>query len=157
MTNYFDDMEVGKIERFGRYEMTLDEVLAFARQYDPQPFHLSDEGAAPTLFGKLAASGWHTAAATMRMVVNHWQAEGYDKASLGGIGTDELRWIKPVYPGDVLSMEVELIEKTASRSKPDRGIIRTRWTTLNQHGEPVMTQTSIGMIRRRMAENPLAE
>lgn len=149
MTLYFDDLEVGTIERFGHYEVTREEVLDFASRYDPQPFHLSDEAAAHTLFGRLAASGWHTAAMTMRMVVDHWQATGLDKASLGGIGMDELRWLKPVYPGDTLCVEAELLTKTPSRSKPDRGVTHVRWTTLNQHGEPVMTQLSIGMLQRR--------
>ncbi|MGE4430492.1 MAG: MaoC family dehydratase [Sphingobium sp.] len=149
MALYFDDLEIGTVQRFGRYEVTRAEVLDFASRYDPQPFHLSDDAAAQSLFGRLAASGWHTAAMTMRMIVENWQATGLDKASMGGIGMDELRWIKPVYPGDMLSVETELLEKTPSRSKPDRGIIRVRWTTLNQHDEPVMTQTSIGMMRRR--------
>lgn len=149
MTLYFDDLEIGKIERFGHYEVTREEVLAFAGRYDPQPFHLDDEAAAASLFGRLAASGWHTAAITMRLITDHWQAIGLDKASLGGIGMDELRWLRPVYPGDVLSMETELLEKIPSRSKPDRGVIRGRWTTLNQHGEAVMSQISIGMMQRR--------
>ncbi len=152
MTLFFDDLVVGTVERFGRYEITREEVIAFAQRYDPQPFHLSDEGAAGTLFGRVAASGWNTAAATMRMIVEHWKATGRDKASLGGIGTDELRWLKPVYPGDILSMEVELLEKIPSRSKPDRGVVRARWTTLNQHGEAVMTQVSTGMTKRKTAD-----
>lgn len=151
MIRTFDDLVVGAVERFGRYEVTRDEVIAFARRYDPQPFHLSDEAAARSLFGKVAASGWHTAAMTMRMLVEHWQETGLDKASVGGIGTDELRWLKPVYPGDILSMEAELLEKTPSRSKPDRGIIRTRCITLNQQGEAVMTQITIGLMKRRSA------
>jgi len=149
MALYFDDLEVGTVERFGRYEVTREEVLDFAGRYDPQPFHLSDEAAANSIFGRVAASGWHTAAMTMRMMVDHWKDTGLDEASLGGIGMDELRWLKPVYPGDILSIEAELLEKTPSRSKPDRGVIRVRWATLNQHGEPVMTQISIGMMRRR--------
>lgn len=149
MTLYFDDLVIGTIERFGRYEITREEVIEFASRYDPQPFHLSDEAGAASLFGRLAASGWQTAAITMRLVVDHWEATGLNKASLGGIGTDELRWLKPVYPGDILSVQLELLEKTPSRSKPDRGIIRTRWTTLNQHDEPVMMQLSIGMMQRR--------
>ncbi len=149
MTIYFDDLEVGTVESFGRYEVTREEVLDFAGRYDPQPFHLSDEAAANSIFGRVAASGWQTAAITMRMIVDHWKASGLDEASLGGIGMDELRWLKPVYPGDILSVETELLEKTPSRSKPDRGVVRVRWKTLNQHGEPVMTQISIGMMRRR--------
>lgn len=151
MTRTFDDLEVGAVARFGQYEMTPDEIIGFAGQYDPQPFHISEEAARMGPFGQLAASGWHTAAATMRMVVEYWQETGLDKAGLGGIGTDELRWLKPVYAGDILSVEIELVEKIPSRSKPDRGVVRTRWTTLNQHGEAVMSQISIGMVRRQTA------
>ena len=151
MTLFFDDLVVGTVERFGRYEITREEVIAFAQRYDPQPFHLSDEGAAGTLFGRVAASGWNTAAATMRMIVEHWKATGRDKASLGGIGTDELRWLKPVYPGDTLRCESEILEKRRSGSRPEMGIIKTRMTVFNQHDEPVMTMRSAGLIRVRDA------
>jgi len=157
MIRTFDDLVVGAVERFGRYEVTRDEVIAFARQYDPQPFHLSDEAAAASMFGRIAASGWHTAAMSMRMLVDHWRETGLDKASVSGIGTDELRWLKPVYPGDILSMEAELLEKIPSRSKPDRGLIRTRCTTLNQQGEAVMTHVLSGLMRRRPAVTGQAE
>lgn len=151
MARYFEDMEVGSIDRFGRYEVTREEVLDFAGRYDPQPFHLSDEAAAKSIFGRVAASGWHTAAITMRIIVDHWQSIDTGEASMAGIGMDELRWLRPVYPGDILSVEMELVEKIPSRSKPDRGVVRTRWTTFNQHGEPVMTQISLGMMLRRPA------
>lgn len=153
MIRTFDDLVAGTVERFGRYEVTREEVIAFARRYDPQPFHLSDEAAAESLFGKISASGWHTAAMTMRMIVDHWKATGIYDASMAGIGMDELHWPKPVYPGDILSCEVELLEKIPSRSKPDRGVIRNRWTTFNQHGETVMTVISTGMLRRRQGDS----
>lgn len=146
---YLEDAVVGGTARFGRYEVTRDEVTDFATRYDPQPFHLSDEAAAKTYFGRIAASGWHTAAMMMRMIVDNMGTGG--EGSLGGIGVDGLRWLKPVYPGDTLSLESETIEITPSRSKPDRGTVKTRITVLNQNDEPVMTSVNIALFRRRPA------
>lgn len=153
MALYFEDLVVGTIERFGRYEVTREEVIAFASQYDPQPFHLDDAAAAESIFGRIAASGWHTTAMTMRMMVDRWKEIGFDRASLGGAGMDELRWTAPVYPGDVLSCEIELLEKSASRSKPDRGFIRNRWTVFNQNGEKVLSMISTGIIATRPSQD----
>src|SRR3954451_3410882 len=108
---YFEDIEIGRETHFGSYEVTREEVLDFARKYDPQPFHLSDEAAATTFFGRLSASGWHTCAMTMSMVVANLEAN--NQAGLGSPGIDELRWLKPVYPGDTLRCETEVIEKRA--------------------------------------------
>ena len=147
---YFEDLEVGAETDFGSYDVTREEMLEFARKYDPQPFHLSDEEAAKTHFGRMSASGWHTAAMTMaviaRYVVKHRQA------GLGSPGIDELRWRKPVYPGDTLHVRGKIIEKTPSRSRPEMGSFRTHTTVTNQHGEPVMTFTSIVLIRRRPSD-----
>lgn len=144
---YFEDIEVGRKARFGRYEVTREEVTAFAAKYDPQPFHLSDEAAAATHFGRLSASGWHTCAMTMSMVVENLKANR--QAGLGSPGIDELRWLKPVYPGDTLTCETEIIDKRPSRSRPEMGSYRSRMTVLNQHDEPVMTFLSIGLIATR--------
>jgi len=144
---YFEDLEVGGETNYGSYEVTRDEVLEFARKYDPQPFHLSDDAAAKTYFGRLAASGWHTCAMTMAVLVRHMGQT--PQAGLGSPGVDELRWLKPVYPGDTLHVRGEVLEKTPSRSKPDIGSFRTRTTVTNQHDEPVMRFTSIVLIRRR--------
>jgi acyl dehydratase len=144
--SHFEDFTVGDRKRFGRYEVTRDEVLDFARRYDPQPFHLDDDAAAATHFGRLAASGWHTAAMMMAMTVAAMPSE--DNGSLGAAGIDELRWLKPVHPGDVLRIETEVIETTPSRSKPI-GIVRTQVTVLNQHDDPVMTLKPIALFRRR--------
>ena len=144
---YFEDLVVGTKHGFGHYEVTREEVMAFASAYDPQPFHLDDDAAAKTHFGRIAASGWHTCAMTMRMIVDTMGAGGEN--SLGGIGVDEMRWLKPVYPGDVLRCESELIEKTPSRSKPHMGSFRTRTTVFNQHDEPVLRFTSIALIATR--------
>jgi acyl dehydratase len=147
---YFEDLVLGAETDFGTYDVTREEVLEFARKYDPQPFHLSDEEAAKTHFGRLAASGWHTAAMTMaviaRTVVDNQQA------GLGSPGIDELRWKKPVYPGDTLHVRGRIVDKTPSRSRPEMGSFRTETTVTNQDDDVVMTFTSIVLIRRRSAE-----
>jgi len=150
---YFEDLEIGRATDFGSYEVTREEVLDFARKYDPQPFHLSDEAAAKTHFGRIAASGWHTCAMVMAVIVDHSASgRGEPQAGLGSPGIDELRWLKPVYPGDTLHVQGEVIEKTPSRSRPDLGSFRTRTTVTNQDDVPVMTFTSIVLIRRRPAD-----
>lgn len=144
---YFEDLVPGTKSAFGRYEVTREEVLEFAGKYDPQPFHLSDEAAAKTHFGKVAASGWHTTAMMMRMLVDNMS--DIQQAGLGSPGIDELRWLKPVYPGDVLRIETELLDKRPSRSRADMGSFRSQATIFNQDDVAVMTVTSIGLIRRR--------
>ncbi len=146
---WFEDFKVGDRRRFGHYEVTRDEVLDFARRWDPQPFHLSDEGAAATHFGSLSASGWHTAAMTMAMVVAEQGKDDDGSGSLGAVGIDNLRWLKPVKPGDVLSVETEVIEARASASRPEMGSIRNRTTVIDQHGDPVMRFEPIVLYRRR--------
>lgn len=146
---YFEDLVVGTKRRFGRCEVTREEVIAFASAFDPQPFHLDDDAAAKTHFGRIPASGWHTCAMTMRMIVDAMEAGG--ESSLGGIGVDEMRWLKPVYPGDVLRCESELVEKTPSRSRPEMGSFRTRTTVFNQNDEPVLRFTSIALVATRPA------
>ncbi|MFL9840981.1 MaoC family dehydratase [Sphingomonas sp. ST-64] len=144
---YFEDLTVGDKASFGSYPVTREEVLAFAEKYDPQPFHLSDEAASKTHFGRLAASGWHTSAMTMAMLVEQMKAN--PSAGLGASGIDELRWIKPVYPGDTLRCETELIEKRISEKRPEIGRTRSRMTVFNQHDEPVMSFIANAMIARR--------
>ena len=144
---YFEDLEVDTETEFGSYDVTREEVLEFARKYDPQPFHLSEEEAAKTHFGRLCASGWHTAAMTMAVIARHVVAD--EQAGLGSPGIDELRWKKPVYPGDTLRVRGRIVEKTPSRSRPEMGSFRTETIVTNQNDEPVMTFTSIVLIRRR--------
>lgn len=144
---YFEDLEVGKETYFGSYEVTREEVLEFARKYDPQPFHLSDEEAAKTHFGRLAASGWHTCAMVMAVSARHLLAQG--QAGLGSPGVDTLRWLKPVFPGDTIHVHSKLVEKTPSRSRPEIGSFRAETRVTNQDGVPVMTFTSIVLIARR--------
>ena len=144
---YFEDLEVGAETYFGSYEVTREEVLEFAAKYDPQPFHLSDDEAAKTHFGRLAASGWHTAAMTMAVIARHVVEKR--QAGLGSPGIDELRWKKPVHPGDTLHVRGRILEKTPSRSRPEIGSFRTETTVTNQHDQVVMTFISIVLIRRR--------
>ena len=127
--------------------MTREEVLEFARKYDPQPFHLSDEEAAKTHFGRISASGWHTCAMTMGVIARH-VVDG-EQAGLGSPGIDELRWRRPVYPGDTLHVRGKIIDRTPSRSKPEMGSFRTETIVTNQQDETVMTFQSIVLIRRR--------
>ena len=146
---YFEDLVVGEEQLFGSVEVTREEVLDFARKYDPQPFHLSDEAAAKTHFGRLSASGWHTCAMVMGVIARRVVQE--EQAGLGSPGIDELRWLKPVYPGDMLSVYGTVVDKTPSRSKPDIGSFRTETRVVNQHGDDVMRYKSIVLIRRRPA------
>ena len=147
---YFEDLEIGTKASFGRYEVTREEVLEFAAKYDPQPFHLDDEAAAKTHFGRISASGWHTCAMTMRMLVDNITERR--QAGLGSPGQDELRWHRPVYPGDVLRIETELLEKTRSRSRPEMGSFRSIVKVFNQDDQVVMSFKSIGLIAVRDPE-----
>ena len=144
---YFEDLIVGSKASFGNYPVTREDVVEFARKFDPQPFHLSDEAAAETHFGRLSASGWHTCAMTMAMLVENLKANR--QAGLGSPGIDELRWLRPVYPDDRLRCESELIDKRVSQSRPEMGIFKTRLTVFNQDDLPVMTMISNGLIRVR--------
>ena len=144
---YFEDLEIGRIAKFGHYVVDRDEVIDFARRYDPQPFHLSEEAAAKTHFGRLSASGWHTCAMTMSMIVENFRED--QEAGLGSPGIDELRWLRPVYPGDTLRCESEVLDKRRSESRREMGIFKSKLTVFNQHDEPVMTMRSTGLIRVR--------
>ncbi|MCW0198612.1 MaoC family dehydratase [Sphingopyxis sp.] len=144
---YYEDIEIGVVRRFGSKEVVREEVIDFASKYDPQPFHLDDEAAAQTYFGRLSASGWHTGAMMMRMMVDDMKL--HEQAGLGSPGIEDLRWLKPVYPGDTLRCESEILEKRRSGSRPEMGIIQSRMTVFNQHDEPVMTMRSAGLIRVR--------
>jgi acyl dehydratase len=143
---YLEDLNVG--DRFGSdtIEVTEESIIAFAREFDPQAFHLDQKAAEESIFKGLSASGWHTAAMSMKLFVT-----GELKLAGGsvGLGVDELRWPLPVRPGDVLRLETEILDVRASRSKPDRGIIRIRNVTTNQRGEVVQTFMAFVMVRRR--------
>lgn len=143
---YFDDYGVGVDVTYGSEVVSEADVLRFAGEFDPQAIHLDPEEAAVGPFGGLIASGWHTAALMMRVFARYFLN---DAASLASPGVDELRWIRPVRPGDVLSVRFEVLEARLSRSKPDRGIVRTRITTMNDRHEPVMTLIAMNMLRVR--------
>lgn len=150
---YFEDMVVGTRHSFGSYAVTREEVIDFASKYDPQAFHLDDADAAKTHFGRLSASGWHTCAMTMAMLVENMKSRKH--AGLGSPGVDNLRWIKPVYPGDTLRVESELIEKRRSKSRPEMGLIKTHMNTFNQNDEVVMEMTSNAMVSVRDPHAPI--
>ena len=144
---YFEDFAVGDIHKpIGRVKVEKSDVIAFARQYDPQPFHLDDVAGGKSIFGRLVASGWHTAALTMRLVA----ASEY-RATEGtiGLGFDNMRWPIPVVPGDELHIESEVLEVRPSKSRPDRGLIKIRTLTLNQDGQIVQELIANAMVPRR--------
>lgn len=126
--------------------VTREAVLAFAQQFDPQPFHLDDSAAEASLFGRLSASGWHTCAMTMRMMCDHYLLRS---ASLGSPGIEAVRWLKPVYPGDTLSVRLQILEARPMSSRPGVGLMKSSWIVRNQDQEAVMTMESWGMFRRR--------
>lgn len=147
---YFEDLNVGDSFDFGPLTVTREETVAFAAEFDAQPFHLSDEAAANTHFRTLSASGWHTTALFMKMFVAEMQRDpGRQAASLGALGVDELRWLRPVRPGDTLHGTSEVIDKKASQSRPEMGIVRNKVTIFNQNDQPVMTMIPIAMWRTR--------
>lgn len=141
---YYEDIQVGAKDAFGHYAVTREEVIDFARKFDPQPFHLDDGAAAKTHFGRLSASGWHTCAMTMAMLVENMKDN--QQAGLGSPGIDNLRWMKPVYPGDTLRCETEVLEKRRSKSRPGIGLFKSRLAVFNQNGEAVMEMVSNGLI-----------
>jgi acyl dehydratase len=143
---YWEDLPVGTVIDLGTHEVTKDEILEFASKYDPQPFHTDEEAAKDSIYGGLIASGWHTCAMMIRLLCDSLLLRA---ASLGSPGIDEIRWIKPVRPADTLHGRMEVIESRASRSKPDRGIVKSRWEVTNQDGNVVMTMEGMGMYRRR--------
>lgn len=143
---YFEDVEIGETTRFGRYEVTREEIVDYARQFDPQPFHLDEEAARASMFGGLIASGWHTGAMFIRMVCHDVVPEA---ATAGSMGFDDLKWLRPVRPGDVLSVESVVRGKSESRSRPDRGTVKIESRVSNQRGEVVMSLVSLVIYLRR--------
>lgn len=143
---YFEDFEVGKTINAGSRTVTEEEIVAFATQFDPQPFHVDQTAAAQSIYGGVIASGWHTCGMMMRLMVDSFMR---DSASMGSPGVDEIRWVKPVRGGDTLTVTATVLEARPSTSKPDRGVIVTRWEAQNQHGEVVATIKGMGMYKRR--------
>jgi acyl dehydratase len=145
---YWEDYEVGRKYPLGSTSFTEQEIVDFALQYDPQGFHVDKEAARHSLFGGLIASGWHTAAKLMRLFVDNYLDK---RTALGSPGLDELRWLKPVRPGDTLTAWIECADKIPSKSKPGLGVVHEHWRATNQHGELVMTAKGINLVRRRPA------
>lgn len=145
---YFEDYVPGAVFRFGEIAISAEEIVDFGRRYDPQDFHTDAAAAAQTPFGGLIASGWQTAALMMRMYCDHYLSKN---ASLASPGVDELRWTRPVRPGDRLSLRVTVAEARRSASKPDRGLVRSAIEVLNRDGEVVMTMTAMNLLRCRQA------
>jgi acyl dehydratase len=147
-TRYFEDFKLGDVVEAGSRKLTKDEIVAFAREFDPQPFHTDETAAKESIYGGLIASGWHSGSLLMRMF---YEAVIRDSASMGSPGIDDLRWLKPVRPGDTLRFRSTVVEVTPSRSKPDRGLVRTLCELLNQDGEVVMSLKPVNFFLRRPA------
>jgi len=145
---FFEDFAVGQTFRSPSRTMTAEAIKAFARDFDPQPFHLDEEAAKRSVFGGLVASGWHTAAMTMRLIV---ESDLQPAGGTVGAGTEELRWPRPVHPGDALHVEGEVLELRPSRSRPTIGIVKIRCTTVNQAGEPVQISHPVLIVPRKPA------
>jgi acyl dehydratase len=146
---YFDDFAPEQTYELGERTLSRDQIIAFATEFDPQPFHLNDAAAADNIYGSLIASGWHTGSTLMRLM-----ADGLlvDSTSLGSPGLEELRWLKPVYPGDTVRGRCVIEQTRASRSKPDRGVVLIRAELRNQHDDLVLMMRSWGMFGRRATE-----
>src|SRR5215470_1099357 len=145
MVEWFDDLKVGMRFKSEPVTVSKDDIIRFAKEYDPQPFHLDEEAAKKTMLGGLAASGWHTAAIAMRLAAD---SKPFGPHPLLGAGVDNLRWMLPVRPGDTLRIEGELVSLTPSKTKP-QGTVLIKWTLYNQRDEAVYTFTPIGIVPRR--------
>ena len=146
---YFEDYVPGEMHEFGSHTVSAEEIIEFAQRFDPQPFHTDPQAAAGSLYGGLIASGWMMGGIMMRMMVDYFLSP---VSSMGSPGLDELRWIRPVRPGDTLRVRVAVIEARRSQSKPDRGILLVQQECLNQNDEVVMSSKSMSLCRCRNAE-----
>jgi acyl dehydratase len=149
MIEWFDDLVLGMHFKSSDKQVTREEIKRFASEFDPQPYHLDEKAAEQTPLKGLAASGWHTAAIAMRLAV---EVRPFGRHPLLGLGVDDLRWLAPVRPGDVIHIEGEVVELTSSKTKP-QGIVRIKWTAFNQHGDPVYTFNPIAVVPRRPSES----
>jgi acyl dehydratase len=146
---FWEDFAVGKTIDLGSHEFTTDSIIAFAREFDPQPMHTNADRARESMYGGLIASGWHTASVYMRLLVDGVLVSA---ESLGSPGVESLRWLKPVRPGDVLSGRITVLDSKPSRSRPEWGIVRSRGEMINQHGEVVMQLEATNFFARRSSE-----
>ena len=144
---FWEDLPVGTTLDIGSITVDRDEVIEFASKYDPQPFHLDEDAAAKSMFGKLSASGWHTCAMAMGVMVRGFL---HESSSLGSPGLEQIKWLKPVFPGDTLTLTQTITESRPMASRPDVGLTRTLWKMFNQHGDQVLLMDGYGMFRRRV-------
>ena len=143
---FWEDMAVGQVRELGTISPSREEIIAFASQFDPQPFHLDDAAGEASVFGGLCASGWHTCAMAMRLMVTNFLRQ---TSSLGSPGLENIRWTKPVYPGDTLRLQSSVLETKPMGRRPDVGMTRNLWEMFNQHGDKVLHMEGWGMFRRR--------
>ena len=143
---YWEDLTAGSVRDLGTVTLSAEEIKAFARQFDPQPFHLDEAAAQHSIFGSLCASGWHTCALAMKLSVENFL---HESSSMGSPGLENLRWLKPVYPGDTLRLQKTILESRALRTRPETGLVRSLWEMFNQHGEKVLQMEGYGMFGRR--------
>ena len=143
---YWEDFPDGNVSEFGGITLTQEDIVRFAKEFDPQPFHVDEAAAKKSMFGGVIASGWHTCALAMRMMCDAYLLES---ASMGSPGVENIRWLKPVRPGDTLRVRCIVLEARPLESKPHIGLVRNRWEVLNQNGEEVMQMEGFGMFKRR--------
>jgi len=144
---FFEDITIGDTAEFGSYKVTKEEVIEFASKYDPQPFHLDEDAAKQSVFGSLCASGWHSCAMTMRMLVDQMRSVGM--ASMGSPGMDSIKWVRPVMVGDTLSVKTKVTAKRESKSRPNIGFLKATYEVSNQHGKTVMVMHANYMVAKR--------
>lgn len=143
---YWEDLIPGSSRELGSVRPTAEEIRSFATQFDPQPFHVDEDAAKASIFGRLCASGWHTCSMAMRLMVDNFLRES---SSLGSPGLESLKWLKPVFPGDTLTLRHTILESRPMASRPDVGLVRTAWEMFNQDGDQVLHMEGYGMFRRR--------
>jgi acyl dehydratase len=146
VTIWWEDLQAGTVRELGTVTPSAEEIKRFAQQFDPQPFHLDEEAGRESIFGGLCASGWHTCAMAMRLTVDHMLRES---SSMGSPGLENLRWLKPVYPADTLSLRHTILESRPMRRRRDVGLVRSRWEMFNQNGDKVLEMEGYGMFGRR--------
>ena len=143
---YWEDLQVGQVRQLGQIKPTREDIIAFAKQFDPQPFHLDNEAAKASVFGALCASGWHTCALAMRLMVTEFLCH---TSSMGSPGLENIKWLKPVFPDDELRLQTTVLETKPMGKRPDIGMTRNLWEMFNQHGDKVLHMEGWGMFRRR--------
>jgi acyl dehydratase len=148
---YWEDLQPGSVHQLGSITVSAQEIKDFAQQYDPQPFHVDEDAGRRSIFGSLCASGWHTCALAMKLTVANFLNES---SSMGSPGLENLRWLKPVYPGDTLRLQYEITESRPLRKRIDTGLVRSSWEMFNQHDDQVLHMEGYGMFRRRTPATP---